>query len=159
MSSRCSCQGLRAISPRSLITRPCSRAFALACSRSDSAAPIAAAARAYERAGDFASAIECAKETEDPEYLLALYEKNGDSFEAGELARSARQTLRAIHAFSQVDRIDANYRKASQRLVELHAGRNEFRPALEKLEELVALEGGEEAPLPLRSPALHLPRQ
>ena len=112
---------------------------------------LAAAARAYERAGDFASAIDCAKQTADEEYLLALYEKNGDSFEAGELAKRARQTLRAIHAFSQVDRIDANYRMACQRLVELHSERNQFASALEKLEELVELEGGAQAPLQLRS--------
>ncbi len=111
----------------------------------------AAASRAYERAGDLASAIEAAKQSGDAEHLLALYEKSGDSFEAGELARGAGQVQRALQAFSLVDRIDPNYRAACQRLVELHAGRNEFRPALEKLEELVGFEGGDEAPLPLRS--------
>jgi len=110
-----------------------------------------AAARAYERAGDFASAIECAKETGDDEYLLALYEKNGDSFEAGELALKTRQTVRAIHAFGQVDRIDSNYRAACRHLVELYMEKSQLKPALEKLEELVELEGGEDAPLPLRS--------
>ncbi|MGH2901461.1 MAG: protein kinase domain-containing protein, partial [Solirubrobacteraceae bacterium] len=115
------------------------------------AGDLPAAARAYERAGDFASAIECARETGDDEYLLALYEKNGDSFEAGELAIAARQPVRAIHAFEQVDRIDGNYRAACRRLVELHMERNQLRPALEKLETLVELEGGEDAPLPLRS--------
>ncbi len=125
--------------------------FADAADAYRAAGDLAAAARAYERAGDFASAIDCAKQTEDDEYLLALYEKNGDSFEAGELARKTRQTQRAIHAFSQVDRIDSNYRKACQRLVELNSERNQFAPALEKLEELVLLEGGEQAPLPLRS--------
>ena len=125
--------------------------FAEAADAYRAAGDLAAAARAYERASDFASAIECAKETSDAEYLLALYEKNGDSFEAGELAVRGRQTLRAIHAFAQVDRIDSNYRMACQRLVELHSERNQFGPALEKLEELVELEGGEKAPLPLRS--------
>ncbi|MEX2208260.1 MAG: protein kinase [Myxococcota bacterium] len=125
--------------------------FADAADAHRAAGDLAAAARAYERAGDLASAIECAQRMPDEEYLLALYEKHGDSFEAGELAKRARQTLRAIHAFSQVDRIDSNYRKACQRLVELHSERNQFAPALEKLEELVELEGGEQAPLQLRS--------
>lgn len=115
------------------------------------AGDLPAAARAYERAGDLASAIECAKEAGDDEYLLALYEKNGDSFEAGELAVKARQTIRAIHAFELVDRIDGNYRVACRRLVELYMERSQLRPALEKLEALVELEGGEDAPLPLRS--------
>jgi len=112
---------------------------------------LVAAARAYERANDYAGAIECAKKLGDDEQLLALYEKHGDSFEAGELALKARLTVRAIHAFEQVDRIDSNYRAACRRLVELEMGRGQFAPALEKLEELVALEGGETAPLPLRS--------
>ncbi len=111
----------------------------------------AAAARAYERAGDFALAIECAKELGDEEVLLALYEKNGDAFEAGELALKSRQPVRAIHAFSQVDRIDANYRAACRRLVELKTERGQLQPALEKLEELVLLEGGDDAPLQLLS--------
>ncbi|MBM4337156.1 MAG: tetratricopeptide repeat protein [Deltaproteobacteria bacterium] len=125
--------------------------FADAAEAHRAAGDLAAAARAYERSGDLASAIECASQTSDAEYLLALYEKNGDSFEAGELARREGQAERALRSFAQVDRIDPNYRKSCQRLVELHAGRNELRPALEKLEELVGLEGGDEAPLPLRS--------
>ncbi len=125
--------------------------FADAADAYRAAGDLAAAARAYERAGDMRSAIDCAKQISDDEYLLSLYEKNGDSFEAGELAHKARQTIRAIHAFAQVDRIDSNYKLACQRLVELHTERKQIPQALEKLEELIELEGGEQAPLPLRA--------
>ncbi|MFI5317201.1 MAG: tetratricopeptide repeat protein, partial [Myxococcota bacterium] len=90
------------------------------------AGDFAAASRAYERAGELDQAIECAKETQDSEALLALYEKNDDHFEAGELAASLRQTARAIHNLAQVDVSDASYSAACRHLVELQIERGQL---------------------------------
>ncbi|HTO07638.1 MAG TPA: protein kinase, partial [Myxococcota bacterium] len=111
----------------------------------------ASAARAYERAGDLESAIACCKETDDAEQLLALYEKHGSHFEAGQLAASQRQVTRAIHNLAQVTPADESYGAACRQLIELHIERNQLPQALERLDTLLDAQGDASSALPLWS--------
>ena len=69
------------------------------------------AGRAYEEADDYEAAIVCYREADAPRLLDAL-EKQGQSFEAGELALSRGEHSRAIRSFQEVGARDPNYFEA-----------------------------------------------
>jgi tetratricopeptide (TPR) repeat protein len=115
------------------------------------AGDFAAAVRAYERAGDLEAAIECCKETDDAEQLLALYEKHGSYFEAGQIAAGQRQVTRAIHNLARVVASDPSYAAACRQLVDLYVQRGQLPAALDRLDDLLDSEGDESSALPLWS--------
>jgi tetratricopeptide (TPR) repeat protein len=106
-----------------------------------------AAARAYEAAYDFGNAIDCYRQLGDFEKVIGLLEKNGDLFEAGELALEMGETGRAVQSLQQVEARHPRYGEACRLLGMLlsEQGHSDF--AIEKLDEAVRTSGIESFPI------------
>ena len=113
------------------------------------AGEIADAARCYEAAYDYQNALECYREIGEDSKALEILEKTGEFFEAGCLARELGDHDRAIGNLQQVERRDANYGNACEKIADTLETRGDFDAAVDKIEEAIQ-EAGDNA-----SAALH----
>jgi len=106
-----------------------------------------AAGRAYEAAYDFGNAIDCYRQLGDFDKVIGLLEKNGDLFEAGELALEMGETDRAVQSLQQVEARHPRYGEACRLLGMLlsEQGHSDF--AIEKLDQAVRSGGIESLPI------------
>ena len=94
------------------------------------------AGRAYEEADDYEAAIVCYRESDAPRLLDAL-EKQGESFEAGELALARGEHSRAIRSFQQVGARDPNYFEACRILAMTFHEQGKLEMAVQKADEAI----------------------
>lgn len=94
------------------------------------------AGRSYEDAGDFEAAIVCYRESDAPRLLDAL-EKNGQSFEAGQLALDQGDPSRAVRNFQHVDPRDPDYFRACRILATTFTEQGKLELAVQKADEAI----------------------
>ena len=94
------------------------------------------AGRAYEEADDYEAAIVCYREADAPR-LLDVLEKQGESFEAGQLALARGENSRAIRSFQQVDARDPNYFEACRTLATAFQQQGKLELAVQKADEAI----------------------
>ena len=94
------------------------------------------AGRAYEEAGDYEAAIVCYRESDAPR-LLDVLEKQGESFEAGQLALARGEHSRAIRSFQQVAARDPHYFEACRILAMTFHEQGKLELAVQKADEAI----------------------
>jgi tetratricopeptide (TPR) repeat protein len=105
------------------------------------------AGEAYEAAYDYQGAIEAYRRAGCLEKVSALLERNGEYFEAAQVALEIEDEERAIRNLQLLDVRGLEYGNACRTLAEIFARREEFELAAEKAEEAVTVFGEDAAPL------------
>jgi tetratricopeptide (TPR) repeat protein/tRNA A-37 threonylcarbamoyl transferase component Bud32 len=107
------------------------------------------AAKHYEAVYRYEDAVECYRRSGDVEKVCELLEKLARYFEAGQAALETGDTDRAIRNLQAIEARDGDYVRACTMLGQIFRDRGEHELAVQKLDEAVAVGGGESAPLEL----------
>jgi Tfp pilus assembly protein PilF len=105
------------------------------------------AGEAYERANRLDTAVDCYREAEDISRWATALDRRGLPLEAARVAVDHDDWERAIQSLQQVAHSDPNYTTAGNLLIDAYEHVGHIDLALNKIEELVNVEGFEAAPL------------
>ncbi len=100
---------------------------------------------AYEQTGDFEAASVCYRDAGDDRKLLDALEKQGEFFEAGEIAQKLGEATRAIRNLQQVDSRKPGYLPACRMLAGVYSEQGKHELAVQKAEEAVTFSRPEDA--------------
>jgi tetratricopeptide (TPR) repeat protein len=111
----------------------------------DSAGDLLRAGRAYEEAGAFDSAAHCYRAMQAVPKLINVLEKQGDCYEAGQLALADGDVSRAMRNFQQVDARHERYPEVCRLLAERLSEQGKLELAVQKADEAITFSGADEA--------------
>jgi tetratricopeptide (TPR) repeat protein len=111
----------------------------------EAAGDLLRAGRAFEEAGDLENAARCYRESQAVPKLIDVLEKQGESYEAAQLAFERGDVSRAIRNFQQVDARHERYPDVCRFLAERFSEQGKLELAVQKADEAITFTGANEA--------------
>jgi hypothetical protein len=103
------------------------------------------AGRAYEESGDLENAAICYREAHAVPKLIDVLEKQGEAWEAGQLALERGDVSRALRSLQQVDARHERYPEVCRILAEQWSEQGKLELAVQKADEAITFTGASEA--------------
>ncbi|MGI9432044.1 MAG: protein kinase domain-containing protein [Myxococcota bacterium] len=103
------------------------------------------AGRAYEESGDLENAAICYREGQATTKLIDVLEKQGEAYEAGQLALESGDVSRALRSLQQVDARHERYPEVCRLLAEQWSAQGKLELAVQKADEAITFPGASEA--------------
>jgi len=103
------------------------------------------AGRAYEESGDLENAAICYREGQAITKLIDVLEKQGEAYEAGQLALETGDVSRALRSLQQVDARHERYPEVCRLLAEQWSAQGKLELAVQKADEAITFTGASEA--------------